>query len=154
MEALAWIGAVGGLLGGLGGLAGALAFLDNRKEKTKRQRLALLPPELRPLLIEIIDALGKLERSPRDLDWIEANIEPLRERLEPLQGVVGTIADLNQFGGTGTLLSASLRGVYAAASRPGYPADPAQAAMSAIQQKEMAQTGKQAATTLMRVMSN
>lgn len=84
---MSWVGGAGGLIGAMGGLAGGLAYLDQRKDRRHREALKHIPPEIRPLLLDICDVARMLERRARPATWIREEVEPLYERWETLAHV-------------------------------------------------------------------
>lgn len=84
---MAWIAGVGGLIGAVGGLAGGLAYLDQRKDRRHREALNHIPPEIRPLLLDICDVARTLEQRAKPATWIRENVKPLYEQWETLAHV-------------------------------------------------------------------
>jgi hypothetical protein len=101
-------GAIGSVIGGIGGLAGFLALFMQRND-TKARKSSHLPPELRPLLLEIAVVCGQVQSKPRDREWVEKYVTPLVDRYSPLADLV-IVANKND-GGTFALLEANLNAV-------------------------------------------
>lgn len=153
MDVLEAIGAVGGLIGSVGGLAGLFAYRDQRAERRRREATAHLPPELRPLLIDLVETLGQVERSPRSREWTEQHVEPQRARLEPLMAITGTADDLRRSNGRLTLLHATLHGVRSCAFDGALEKPPANIATDAVEQRRLATEGIATARGLLREMA-
>lgn len=139
-------GAIGSVIGGIGGLAGFLALFMQRNDAKARKRVAHLPPELRPLLLEIAAVCGQVQSRPRDREWVEEHVTPLVERYRPLADLV--IAANKNDGGTFALLGANLEAVcvYTASEYQ----SPAEVAHYATKQTNSARGAIETAHTLLR----
>lgn len=139
MDVLAWMGALGGLGGMLGGVCGVLALVRQKEERERQQTewarrdkewehwekereeaqyererkasIAHLPPELRPILLDIVVPVETLTYGPQNQAWTAENIEPLRSRIDPLVTLVLDVG--HEDGGTLNTIHRGLRTIHA-----------------------------------------
>lgn len=67
---------------GVGGLAGLISLSWQIVEAVQRRRRAGWPPELRPVLVEVLRVSSKVESSPQARSWTSEHAYPIREDLQ------------------------------------------------------------------------
>lgn len=72
------------MIGGIGGLAGLIALGVQGVQWRAQRRNGHIPPEVRPLLIEMSQVAERLIKRRQLPPWIDEHVFPLRERWEPL----------------------------------------------------------------------
>lgn len=121
-----------------GGLAGFIALTRQLLEDRRRRRW---PPELRSVLLEVLELSTEAATSPQDRDWATNRLDPLGKRLEQLSHLVSSWKDR-------TLLDdvvLDTAGISATASDAYIPRTVEEASRRSMQQQEFAK-GAQAAT--------
>ncbi|MGB6161765.1 MAG: hypothetical protein WCF33_01210 [Pseudonocardiaceae bacterium] len=67
---------------GVGGLAGLISLIWQIVEAVQRRRRASWPPELRPVLVEVLRVSSKVDSSPQTRSWTDENVQPISEALQ------------------------------------------------------------------------
>jgi hypothetical protein len=66
---------------GVGGLAGLISLIWQIVEAVQRRRRAGWPPELRPILVEVLRVSSKVDSSPQTRSWTNDHVQPISEGL-------------------------------------------------------------------------
>src|ERR1700752_5177423 len=117
-----------------------------RQDRKAREKVAHLPPELRPVLIGIAAMAAKVKNGPRDSEWVEEHVAPLIESYQPLSEIA--ISAGRNDGGSFALLHAQLVTIRTFVPREGR--GPAELAHSARQQTDAAAEAEVLAQALLR----